>query len=79
MPSNRDASASSKSKAKENFCLSEGKNNKKRRSSNVPSSSHSCKSGPTKHCNLDIDLDWDDTFKDAVITDIEVEDLESGI
>ncbi len=47
MPSNGDASASNKSKAEENFYLSEGKKNKKRRSGNVLSSSCSCKSNST--------------------------------
>ncbi len=87
MPSNDYASASNESKAKENFYLSEGKKNKKRRLGDVPSSSCSCKSGGTsKKCgtskkrqNLDIDLDWDETFKDTFVTDIEVADLKNGI
>jgi hypothetical protein len=63
MPSNGDASASGKSKAEENFYLSEGKKNKKWKSSDVPSSS--CR------------IDWDKTFKDAFVTDVEVADLKS--
>ncbi len=52
MPSNGNASTSSKSKAEENFYLSEGKKNKKRRLGNVPSSSCSRKSGTSKkRCN----------------------------
>jgi hypothetical protein len=93
MPSDGNVSASNESKAKENFYLSKGKKNKKRRSGNVPSSSCSCKSDSTskkhgtskkhstskKHQNSDIDLDWDKTFDDAFITDVEVADLENRI
>ncbi len=81
MPSNGNASASNKSKAKENFYLSEGKNNKKRRSGNVPSSSCSHKSGSTSKIrhNPDINLDWEEMFEDAFITDVEVADLKNGI
>jgi hypothetical protein len=87
MPSNGNASARNESKAKENFYLSEGRKNKKRRSGNVPSSSHSRKSDSTskkhgtskKHQNSDNDLDWDKTFKDAFVTDVEVADLKNGI
>jgi hypothetical protein len=89
MPSNGNASTSDESKAKENFYLSDGKRNKKRKLGNVPPSSCSCKSGSTskkrstsnskKRKNSDIDLDWDKTFKDAFITDIDVTDLENGI
>jgi hypothetical protein len=47
----------------------------------VPSSSHSCKSGGTskKRCKSEINLDWDKMFKDTFITDIKVADLENGI
>jgi hypothetical protein len=87
MPSNGNTSASNESKAKENFYVSEDKKNKKRRSGNVPSSSSSCKSdstskkrGTSKNCwNSDINLDWDETFKDAFVTDVEVADLKNGI
>jgi hypothetical protein len=80
MPSNSDSSTSGKSKAKENFYLSEGKKNKKRSLGNVPSSSCSCKSGTSKkRCNSDIDLDWDETFEYAFATNVEVADLENGI
>jgi hypothetical protein len=51
MPSNRDASTSGKSKAEENFYLNDGKILAKRRSSNVPSHSSSCKSSPTARPN----------------------------
>ena len=78
MPSNGGASASGKSQAKENFYLSEGKKNKKQKSSDVPSSSHSCKSSK-KHRVSDIDLNWDETFEDTFVTDIEVADLKNGI
>jgi hypothetical protein len=79
MPSKGNASESGDSKAKENIYLSEDKK-KKRRLSNVPSSSCSCKSSPTKkHCNSDIDLDWDETLKDAFVTDVEVADLKKWI
>jgi hypothetical protein len=47
MPSNGDAGASNESKAKENFYLSEGEKNKKRRLGDVLFSSCSCKSGST--------------------------------
>jgi hypothetical protein len=71
---------SGKSKAKENFYLSEGNKNKKRGSSNVPSSSCSHKRSPkTKRRHSDIHLDWDKAFKDNFITDIEVADLENRI
>jgi hypothetical protein len=78
--SDGNASASNESKAKENFYLSEGRKNTKRRLGDVPSSSCFCKSGGTskKRCNSDIDLDWDKTFKDTFVTDIEVSDLENG-
>jgi hypothetical protein len=87
MPRDGDASASNKSKAKKIFYLSEGKKNKKRRSGDVPSSSCSCKSNSTskkhgtskKRQNSDINLDWGKTFKDAFVSDMEVEDLENGI
>jgi hypothetical protein len=81
MHSNGNTSASDENKAEENFYLGEGKKNKKRRSGNVPSSSCSCKSSRTskERCNSDIDLDWDKTFKDAYVMDIEVVDLENGI
>jgi hypothetical protein len=81
MPSNGNASTSNESKAEENFYLSKGKKNKTRRLGNVPSSSSSRKSSgtPKKHQNLDIDLDWDETFKDAFATDVEVADLKNGI
>jgi hypothetical protein len=71
MPSNGNASVSNKSKAEESFYLSEGKKNKKRRLGNVPSSSHSRKSGGTsKKCqNSDIDLDWNKTFDDPFVAD----------
>jgi hypothetical protein len=48
---------------------------------NVPSSSCSCKSGGTsKKCqNSDIDLDWDEMFEDAFVTDVEVADLKNRI
>jgi hypothetical protein len=78
MLSNDNASVSSKSKAKENFYLSEGKKNKKRKSSDVPFSSCSCKSSE-KHHFSDVDLDWDKTFGDAFITDVEVADLKNRI
>ncbi len=59
----------------------------------MPSSSCSCKSNSTsrkcgtskKRCtskkrrNSDIDLDWDETFKDAFVTDVEVADLKNKI
>ncbi len=46
----------------------------------MPSSSSSRKSSLTKkHCNSDIDLDWDKKFKDAFVADVEVADLENGI
>jgi hypothetical protein len=47
----------------------------------VLSSSCSCKSGDTskKHQNSDIDLDWDETFGDAFVTEVEVADLKNGI
>jgi hypothetical protein len=32
-----------------------------------------------KRCNSDIDLDWDKTFEEAFVTDIEVADLENWI
>jgi hypothetical protein len=87
MPSNGDVSASNESKAEENFYLSEGKRNKKRRLGNVPSSSHSRKSGSTskkcstskKHQNSDINLEWDKTFEDAFITDFDIADFKNGI
>ncbi len=87
MPSKGNASASNESKAKENFYPSVGKKNKKRRSGDVPSSSRSCKSGSTskkpgaskKRQNSDINLDWDKTFKDTFITDVDVADLKNGI
>jgi hypothetical protein len=87
MPSNGDVSASNKSKAKENFYLNEGKKNKKRRLGNVPSSSCSRKSDSTskkrgtskKRQNSDIDLDWDKTFKDTFVTDVDVADLKNWI
>ena len=87
MPSNGNTSASNESKAEENFYLSEGKKNKKRRLGDVPSSSRSRKSDSTskkrgtskKLRNSDIDLDWDKMFKDAFVTDIEVADLKNGI
>jgi hypothetical protein len=69
MPSNGDASASSKSKAKENFYLSEGKKNKKWKLSDVPSFLRSCNSGKKPHLS-DIGLDLDETFKDAFITNV---------
>jgi hypothetical protein len=78
MPSDGDASAIGKSKVKENVYLSEGKKNKKQKLSDVPSSSCSQKSSK-KHCFSDVDLDWDEKFKDAFVTDIEVADLEYGI
>jgi hypothetical protein len=77
MPSNGNASASSKSKAKENFHLSEGKKNKKQKLSDVPSSSRSCKS--KKHCFSDTNLDWDERFKVTLVTNFEVADLKNGI
>jgi hypothetical protein len=81
MPSNGNASKSNESKAKENFYLSEGKKNNKRRSGDVLSSSCSPKSGGTskKPQNLDINLDWDETFEDAFATDIEVADIKNRI
>jgi hypothetical protein len=81
MPSDGDASVSNKSKLEESFYISEGKKNKKRRLGNAPSSSCSCKSGGTskKHHNSDIDLDWDEKFGYAFVTDIEVADLKSEI
>jgi hypothetical protein len=81
MPSNKDPSASNESKAEENFYLSEGKKNKKRRLDDVPSSSCSRKSSGTskKRRNSDIDLDWDETFKDTFVMDIEVADLKNWI
>jgi hypothetical protein len=78
MPSDGNASASGKSKAEENFYLSEGKKNNKRNLSDVPSSSHSRKSSK-KRCFSDINLDWDETFKVAFITEVEVADLKNGI
>jgi hypothetical protein len=47
----------------------------------VPSSSCSCKSSGTskKSRKLDIDLDWDETFEDAFVKDVEVADLKNGI
>ncbi len=53
----------------------------------MPSSSCSCKSGSTskkrgtskKRKNSDIHLDWDKTFKDAFVTDIDIADLKNGI
>jgi hypothetical protein len=81
MPSNGNANASNESKAKENFYLSEGKKNKKRRLGDVPSSSCSCKSDSTskKQQNSDINLYWDKTFEDSFVTDVEVADLKNGI
>jgi hypothetical protein len=78
MLSNGYASASGKSKAKENFYLSEGKKNKKWKSSDVPSSSHCCKSSK-KHCFSDVELNWVETFKDAFVTDVKIADLDNGI
>ncbi len=48
-----------------------------RKSSDVPSSSCSCKS--EKSCFSDVDLDWDEMFKEAFVTDVEVADLRNGI
>jgi hypothetical protein len=81
MPRDGDMSASNKSKAEENFYVSEDNKNKKRRLGNVPSSSCSCKSGSNskKRQNSDIDLDWDKTFEGAFVTDVEVADLNNGI
>ena len=87
MPSNGKASASNESKAEENFYLSEGKKSKKKRSGNVPSSSCSRKSdSPSKkrgtskkRKNSDINLDWDKTFEDAFVTDVDVADLKNRI
>jgi hypothetical protein len=87
MPSNGNTSASNESKAEENFYLSEGKKNKKRRLGDVPSSSRSRKSDSTskkrgtskKLRNSDIDLDWDKMFKDAFVTDVEVADPKNRI
>ncbi len=47
----------------------------------MPSSSCSCKSSGTskKSRKLDIDLDWDETFEDAFVKDVEVADLKNGI
>ncbi len=46
----------------------------------MPSSSHSCKSGPTKKRRHSvINMVWDKTFEDAFITDIEVADLKNRI
>jgi hypothetical protein len=78
MPSDGTASASGKSKSEENLYPSEGKKNKKQKLSDVPSSSCSCKSSK-KRCISDVDLDWDKTFKDAFVTDIEVADLKNRI
>ncbi len=78
MPSDGDASTSGESKAEENFYLSKGKKNKKRKSSDVPSSSRSHKSSK-KHRFSDVDLNWDKTFKDAIVRDIEVADLKNRI
>jgi hypothetical protein len=78
MPSNGNASASGESKAKEIFYLSEGKKNKKRKLSDVPSSSHSRKSSKKRRFS-DVDLDWDEMFKDAFVMDNEVADLKNGI
>jgi hypothetical protein len=69
---------SSKSKAKENFYLSDGKNPPKRRLSNVLSHSCSCKIGSTKRPSSDINLDLDDTFEDANIADIDTQTLKAG-
>jgi hypothetical protein len=77
MPSSGNASARGKSKAEENFYKSEGKKNKKQKSSDVPSSSRSCKS--KKSHFSDVDLDLDKTFEDAFVTNIEVADLENRI
>ncbi len=74
MPSDGNASASGKSKAEKIFYLSEGEKNKKRKSSDVHSSSCSCKSSKKRHFS-DIGLDWDETFEGAFIRDIEVADL----
>jgi hypothetical protein len=51
------------------------------RSGDLPSSSCSRKSGSTskKRQNSDINLDWDETFEDAFITDVEVADLKNRI
>jgi hypothetical protein len=78
MPSNGNASASGESKAEENFYLSEGKKNKKWKLSDVPSSSCSCKSSK-KHHFSDVDLYWDETFKDTFVMDVEVANLNYGI
>ena len=50
----------------------------------VLSCSCSCKSSPTKHSekNVDVNLDWDDVFKDAYLANLEIAsdaDLENRI
>jgi hypothetical protein len=85
MPSNGKASVSNESKDEENFYLSEGKKNNKRRLGEMLSSSCSCKSGDTskkrgiskRRRNSDIDLDWDEMFEDTFVTDVEVADLKN--
>ncbi len=78
MPSDVDTSASGVSKAEEIFYLSECKKNKKQMSSDVPSSSCSCKSSNNSHFS-DTNLNGDKMFKDTFALNIEVADLENGI
>ncbi len=52
----------------------------KRRLFDVPSSFYSCKSDPNKKRHFsDVNLDWDITFEDAFVMDIEVADLKNVI
>ena len=44
----------------------------------MPFSLRSCKSSE-KHRFSDVNLNWDEMFKDAFVTDVEVADLEKGI
>jgi hypothetical protein len=46
--------------------------------SDVPSSLHSRKSSKKRHFS-DINLNLDETFEDAFITEVKVADLENGI
>ncbi len=46
----------------------------------MPSTSCTCKSEPTKKCCFsDVDLDWEETFKDDFVMDVKVADLVNRI
>ncbi len=41
--------------------------------------SDACSRKSKKRCFSDVDLDWEETIKDAFVTDVEVADLKNGI